>query len=251
MTRYSVAIIVSMICSSTALAQPLKIAAGSTASDLIVTPIKAPFEKASGVQLEAYKMAGKPAVIQLGKGEVQAVITDASLESIIADIKKGVIPFPDSAKLKTTPIMQTSSIVVVHKDNPVTALSKEQLKSIFSGKTGEWKSVGGNASPIIVAISSNNKGTLAEFSRKIMDNETLLKESATVASDQDVKDFVAATPEAIGVLPSSAMIDASLKTPSTPDISKTVSLFTVGEPTGDVLKLRDYLNGAGKSFFKQ
>lgn len=237
---------ISLIFSNAALAQPLKIAAGSTATDLIVIPVKASFEKASGIQLETYKMAGKAAVAQLGKGDVQAVITDATFESISADIKKGAIAFPNLSELKATPILKTRSIVVVHKDNPVSALNKDQLKAIFRGKTLEWSSVGGNSSPIIVAVSANNKGTLAEFSRKIMDNDLLLKETVEVATDQDVKDFVAATPEAIGVLPSAAMVDSSLKTPSTPDITKVVSFFTVGAASGDVKKLLDYLNGAGQ-----
>ncbi len=251
MKSLALAVAVSLLCSTVALAQPLKIAAGSTATDMIVNPVKVPFEKATGILLESYKMAGKAAIAQLGKGEVQAAITDASLENITADIKKGAIVFADVSKLKAIPILQTSSVVVVHKSNPVSALNKDELKAIFSGKTVNWKAVGGNEAPIIVAISSNNKGTLAEFSRQIMNNEELLAEPATVAGDQDVKDFVASTPEAIGVLPSMAMVDSSVKPPSTPDISKTVSLYTVGEPSGDVKKLLDYLNGAGKTFIKK
>lgn len=245
------AIAVSLSCTTASDAQALKIAAGSTATDLIVTPIKAPFEKATGIQLTSYKLAGKAAVAQLGKGDVQAVITDATLESITADIKKGAIAFADASKLKATPIMKTRSIVVVNKANPVSNLSKEQLKAIFSGKSIDWKDVGGNEAPVIVAISSNNKGTLAEFSRQIMNNEGFLKEPASVAGDQDVKEFVASSPEAIGVLPSMEMVDSSVKAANTPDISKTVSLFTIGEPSGDVKKLLDYLTGAGKSFIKK
>ena len=238
-----------MLCSTISMAQQtLKIAAGSTATDLIVTPIHEPFEKATGIHLQSFKMPGKAAIAELGKGSLQAVITDATVESITADIKKGEISFPANSLLKAFPIMQTSSVVVIHKDNPVASLNKDQLKAIFSGNVSEWQKVGGKAQVIIVAIAEKNKGTLAEFSRKIMDNEALLKEPYLVSSDEEVKEFVAATPEAIGVLPSMAMVDASLKKPATPDISKTVSFFTLDEPKGDAKKLLDFLQGAGKAY---
>lgn len=228
--------------------QTLKIAAGSTATDLIVTPIHEPFEKATGIHLQSFKMPGKAAIAELGKGGLQAVITDATTESISADIKKKAISFPDLSRLKSFPIMQTRSVVIVHRDNPVAALNKDQLKAIFTGKVSEWQKVDGKAQVIIVAIAEKNKGTLAEFTRKIMDNEELLRDAYQVTSDQEVKEFVAATPEAIGVLPSMAMVDNAVKNPVTPDISKTVSLFSLDEPKGDAKKLLDFLRGDGQAY---
>lgn len=40
--------------------------------------------------------------------------------------------------------------VVIHKDNPVRALSKEQVNSIFAGRITNWKDVGGRDVPITV-----------------------------------------------------------------------------------------------------
>jgi len=139
----------------------------------------------------------------------------------------------------------------VNKDNPISALSKEQLKGIFTGKITDWNAVGGKLAPILVPISNSNKGTIAEFVKKVMDNEALLQEAVIVGNDQEVKDFVTSTPEAIGVLSSLAMLDNSLRRISTPDISKTVSLFTIGEPAGNAKKLLEYLNGEGRKLYQK
>jgi phosphate transport system substrate-binding protein len=250
MKIFVLAILALLLSSAAALAQNLVIAAGSTATDLVVNPTKVSFEKATGVKIETYKLPSKLGIAKLGANEVQVVITDATLEGILAEIKNGAISFNDPSRLRGFTLLQTSSIVVVHKDNPLSALNKEQLKAIFTGKATEWKAVGGKDAPILVPISDNNKGTIAEFQKKIMDNEAFHREAVHLGTDQEVKDFVASMPEAIGVLSSMAMLDNSLKKVTTPDISKAVSFYTVGEPAGDAKKLLDYLRGDGKKLLK-
>lgn len=241
--------VISLLCTGVAFAERLEIAAGSTATDMVVAPTKAAFEKATGIGLESYKLPSKAGIAKLGTGEVQAVLTDASLDGVLADIKKGSIAFSDPGRLKMVVLLKTNTVVVVHKDNPVSALNKEQLKAIFTGKAKGWKEFGGPDAPIVVPVSGSNKGTQEEFSKKILDKEPLLKDAAVLGTDEEVKDFIASTPEAIGLLASKAMVDANMKCVTTPEIAKTVNYFTVGEPAGGAKKLLDFLNGAGKKLY--
>lgn len=49
--------------------------------------------------------------------------------------------------------------VVVHKDNPVPALTLEQVGGIFAGEISNWDQVGGPSAPINVVILHENFGT--------------------------------------------------------------------------------------------
>lgn len=62
--------------------------------------------------------------------------------------------------------------VFLHKNNPVSNLSKEQLKGIFTGKIKNWKEVGGKNAPIAVntEISGGKRATMEMFMELIMDN---------------------------------------------------------------------------------
>jgi phosphate transport system substrate-binding protein len=63
--------------------------------------------------------------------------------------------------------------VFVHKKNPVTNLTKDQLKNIFTGKVKNWKQVGGKDAPITpnTEIIGEKRATLEVFKKIIMDNE--------------------------------------------------------------------------------
>jgi phosphate transport system substrate-binding protein len=61
--------------------------------------------------------------------------------------------------------------VVVHHENPVTALTREQVKAIFSGRTANWRQVGGPDARIVVItdIWSNRRAQMVEFQHNVLD----------------------------------------------------------------------------------
>jgi phosphate transport system substrate-binding protein len=72
----------------------------------------------------------------------------------------------ESSGLTRTTIAYDGICFVTSKKNPVRNLSKSQIESIYTGKIGNWKSVGGSELPITPLIhgreSSSNK-IIAEF----------------------------------------------------------------------------------------
>jgi phosphate transport system substrate-binding protein len=58
--------------------------------------------------------------------------------------------------------------VVVHPSNTVTTLSIQQLSDIYSGKTTNWKDVGGKDAPIVVLSRDTNSGTYAYFLEEVV-----------------------------------------------------------------------------------
>jgi len=60
--------------------------------------------------------------------------------------------------------------VYVHESNPLTELSMEQLKAIFTGKVTSWKEVGGPDAKIIPYSRENSSGTYVFFKEHVLAN---------------------------------------------------------------------------------
>jgi phosphate transport system substrate-binding protein len=58
--------------------------------------------------------------------------------------------------------------VYVNESNPIKELSLEQLEGIFTGRTKNWKDVGGNDGPIVVYSRENNSGTYEFFKEHVL-----------------------------------------------------------------------------------
>ena len=117
------------------------------------------FGSGSGAGLEQVRALGKR-FSALHPG-VEFKLDDAGSETGIALVSKGQIDFgyvsreptADEALLITlTPLVGTGTAVAVNAANPVTGLSKEQVRDIFAGKITDWGSVGGQAGQTIQPI---------------------------------------------------------------------------------------------------
>ncbi|RWA53145.1 ABC transporter substrate-binding protein [Cupriavidus sp. UYMSc13B] len=64
-----------------------------------------------------------------------------------------------SGALYGFPIARDGVAVIVHRDNPVQALSDRQLTDIFTGKVTNWKRVGGRDVPIQVLAGEANRAS--------------------------------------------------------------------------------------------
>lgn len=67
------------------------------------------------------------------------------------------------ADMKTTLLCVDGLAIVVSKDNPVTELTKDQVKKIFLGEITDWSEVGGTAGPITLYSRDSVSGTREAF----------------------------------------------------------------------------------------
>ena len=61
--------------------------------------------------------------------------------------------------------------VIVHKDNKVDQLTREQIEKIFTGEIKNWKEVGGEDAEIVVYSRENSSGTYEFFKEHVMDKK--------------------------------------------------------------------------------
>ncbi|MFO0710100.1 MAG: phosphate ABC transporter substrate-binding protein [Sandaracinus sp.] len=74
------------------------------------------------------------------------------------------------AEAHETRVALDALAIYVHRDNPVTSLTMEQLASIYRGQVTNWSAVGGPDRPIVLYSRENNSGTYAYFKEHVLAN---------------------------------------------------------------------------------
>ncbi len=88
--------------------------------------------------------------------------------------------------------------VVVNPSNPVTSLSKDQLKRIYAGEIATWAELGGSDHAITVYTRDEASGTRAVFWERALDKGDITTGALFVPSNGAMKTAVANDPHAIG-----------------------------------------------------
>lgn len=90
------------------------------------------------------------------------------------------IKFSEKMKLKAAGqevkeviIAYDALAIIVHPDNPVSRLTRQQLEGIFRGKIVNWKQVGGPDMKIIVYSRETSSGTYEFFKESVLKKQEL------------------------------------------------------------------------------
>ncbi len=238
------------LLSVSANAAEIKIGGGGAAMSSVFTPVAAPFEKVTGIHLVVLQSTPKDGFVALLKGEVQAAAAAVPIESMIKGAE-GDGQKVDPASLKIEEVATNRTVLIVHKDNPVTKLNKEQIKGIFTGKTTNWKEVGGKDMAIIVVWGKGTPGQNAQLAKVMLDGGTVTNEVLESGNYAKVRSDVAANAEAVGIDPF-GMVDATVKAVETdPVMTSPIIVVTKGDPSPEVRKLIDYVKRDGAQYIKK
>lgn len=100
--------------------------------------------------------------------------------------------------------------VIVHPENPLRGLTRQQVVAIYSGAVTNWREVGGPNRRIVVVQRDANSGTQGSFTALLgMDARSVSGNAETAASNGAMKRAVSATPTAIGFV-GFGYVDASV-----------------------------------------
>jgi phosphate transport system substrate-binding protein len=115
---------------------------------------------------------------------------------------------PEEAdKLRGIPIAMDGLAIVVNKSNPVSALTRDQIRAIFTGDVTRWSQVGGADGPIDLITREEGSGTREAFVKLIM--ETKDAHPATATSQPSTASAPAAAEPAIVRISRKAMTQES------------------------------------------
>ena len=238
-----------LLSAALSMADVVKVGAGAAPTENVLKPIETAFEKAAGLDLSIVASGPKQAFIDLDRGTVDAAAAGLSFDDWLALLKKENVAVADPAAFKPVVIGKDRVIVIVHKDNPIAKMSKEQLTGIFTGKFTNWKEVGGSDSPILVVWGGLTQGTNSMFVKNIMDGAKPTTEVIGVSTAEDIRQNVSVNPEAIGFGPQ-AILNATVRSPETPEVARSITLITKGAPSAKVQKLIDFIKVEGSKYIK-
>jgi phosphate transport system substrate-binding protein len=139
------------------------------------------------------------------KVEVQGGGSTAGLQAVstglahIGMCSRGLKP-EEAGQFTPVVIARDGVAVVVSPDNPVAALSTEQVRGLFSGRIVNWKEVGGKDEPVRVITREEGSGTRESFEHLVMDKERISRGALAQESNGAVKELVKGNPATIGYM---------------------------------------------------
>lgn len=89
-------------------------------------------------------------------------------------------------------------VVVTHNDNPVTELTMDQLRRVFTGEVGRWSQVGGPDKPVVVFTVGDTHASSVQFMECDILKAPFSPRSEVVSYFPNLLRKVAQTPDSIG-----------------------------------------------------
>ncbi len=140
-------------------------------------------------------------VVQSGSGEgVEAAGTKAvDIGMASRDLKaEEIAMFPELAPVA---IARDAVVVAVHPDNPLSEISLEDLRRVWTGEVVNWSELGGADLPIAVAGRDSASGTRDFFDGFVLeDGDSSLGGIMEFDSNTALRDFVSGEPSALAYL---------------------------------------------------
>ncbi len=195
-----------------------------------------------------------------GGGEMATAAGRTDIGGVARDVKQEIL----DKGVKKFLIGKDAIGILVHPNNPVSELSFDQLRGIFSGNISNWKAVGGPDLPIDVYLVNPQSATRGVFQRVVMgDTKYGGKRITTIRPDPKIIEEVEKHPGGIGQLSFSFLGDANVKRiqPNGEEasvnntnypITRNLHLVTKGEPTGIVKEFIEWtLSPDGQAIVKK
>lgn len=229
-------------------AQTLEVSGSTVVVKDTVQAAASAIKEATGVEVKTVAMGSGRGLVALIEGKTGLAAISESLEEATASARKVIAETGSKAAIPANLVFHEVGrdrvVVFMHRDNPVNALTRSQLKDIFTGKTRNWKELGGADLPVRVFLSSPGSGTRAvlqkvaldgdEFSPGATDFRTSL--AAIIEVSKDKGGIAAAGPSLLDDAKTS-----NLKITAAPPIERPIALVSVGKPGESAQKVIDYL----------
>jgi phosphate transport system substrate-binding protein len=144
--------------------------------------------------------------------------------------------------------------VIVNPANKLTAISKKQLKDIYTGKISDWSQLGGENQKIVVVSRDSSSGTFESFGELALDKAKVRADAMMQASNQAIATTVGQTPGAIGYVGlgyltpkvKAIALDGIMASKATVlsnkyPLSRPLFMYTNGAPKGEVKEYIDFI----------
>ena len=222
------AILVQPLCVRAA--DPVKIS-GSTSLEKLIKPKAADIQAKSGMAFATVANGSGRGVDDLVSGRSDIAMIGGPLAVIAESLNAKKPGSVKAEELTATQVGSEGIAFIVNPANKVETLTSDQLRDIFSGKTTNWKDVGGADGPIMVVAPPTSDGIRATLSGDLMNGAAFAKETRVVNTGPDVNKIVGQVPQAISFLSTANKTDAVKVLKADKEFAAKLCLVTKGAPT--------------------
>jgi phosphate transport system substrate-binding protein len=186
-----------------------------------------------------------------GEINIAAASREMKADEINAAKAKGINPIEKT-------IAYDGISVIVNPNNPVSALTFDQLRGIYNGTISNWKDVGGEDKTIAVISRDSSSGTYEYFKEAVLLGDEYRPDALTQPATGGIVGEVSQNPNAVGYI-GVAYLDTSVKAlnldagngsvaPTSENIisgtyplSRPLYFYTNGEPSGPTKEFIDFI----------
>ncbi len=176
----------------------------------------------------AKKYPDRPAVNVQGGGSSAGARAAMSGAAQIGMMSRELAP----TEKELTPIVIAHDAIalVVHPANPVSRLTKEQVKRIFAGEIVDWDAVGGPSGKINVVSREEGSGTRGAFDELVLKGADVAPRAIVQDSNGAVRQTVSQDKMGIGYI-SLGLVDNTVKAVTVDGVTPTVENARAGKYT--------------------
>lgn len=210
-----------MLACSTLFATPFQASAesvvteGSTSMEKVIGALGESFKNETGIDFMYNPTGSSSGIKAVEEGRIDIGLSSRALKD--EEKEKG---------LNESILAIDGIAIVVHKDNKLANLTKEDLIKIYTGDITNWKDLGGDDQEIVLIGREAGSGTRDGF-ESILDIKDKAKYRQELTSTGDVIATVAKNPNAIGYASLEAIKD-NVQVVSINDIAPTVDTIKDG-----------------------
>ncbi len=170
----------------------------------------------------------RPAVNVQGGGSSAGARAALSGAAQVGMMSRGLA----ESEKELTPIVIAHDAIalVVHPSNPIDGLTKDQVRSVFSGEVTDWSQVGGSPGRINVVSREEGSGTRGAFDELVMKKTGVLARAVVQDSNGAVRETVAGDKAGIGYV-SLGLVDERVKALSVDGVEATIENARAGTYT--------------------
>lgn len=238
-----------IFAAQTQAASQIKVGGGAAPVNNIFRKIQAPFEKASGMQLQISEDGPDMAIRDLDEGKLTVATAGLGEKDWLQLAEEKKITLKHKNDLKFRVIGKDLIVIVAHAGTKAKELSKEQLKALFTGATKNWKSITGVDQGVVIISGEKIPGTNKFFKKTILEGAEFAADALTTGTAPEVLAKVKDTPGAIGLLPMGLNAAGAIE-PKIPEIGRPITAATLGVPSAEVQQLFKFIAEEGPKYMK-
>lgn len=211
---------------------------GSITLAKIITEQKASIEGQTGLKLEIVGNGSGRGLSDLAGGQADVALAAGSIQGVADAMNKEKPGSLDVTGLQATPLPSVALVFVINPSAGVKALTEAQARDVLTGKTANWKEVGGADMPIKVVLPVAGDGVRVAVQEQILNGTDFIKDAILRNSAKDIPPVISQLPGSISFL-SDKNASGLTTVACEKHLQMSQLLVTKGEPAGDVKKIVD------------